>query len=108
MWTAIKVAIAEKVVPVVPSPVLVEVWRGARQARLGQVLRHCRVETLDDAGARRAGVLRGLAGTDDPVDAVVVASAASRGDVVLTSDAADLTHLASFCARVAVRPISAL
>ncbi len=108
VWTALKVAIADKVVPVVPSPVLVEVWRGARQARLGQVLRHCRVEVLDDGAARRAGVLCGVAGTGDPVGAVVVVSAASRGDVVLTSDAADLTHLASFCASVAVRPISAL
>lgn len=105
VWTALKLALADKVVPVVPSPVLVEAWRGARQARLGQVLRHCRIEALDDAGARRAGELCGVARTDDPVDAVVVASAARRGDVVLTSDVAELTHLASFCSSVAVRPI---
>ncbi|MGH8907563.1 MAG: PIN domain-containing protein [Egibacteraceae bacterium] len=108
VWTALKVAVADKVVPVIPSPVLVEAWRGARQARLGQVLRHCRIEALDDAGARRAGELCGTAGTDDPVDAVVVASAVRRGDVVLTSDAGDLTHLASFCPGVVVLPVSSL
>jgi len=95
-------------VPVVPTPVLAEAWRGPRQARLGQLLRFCRIEPLDELTARRAGELCGRAGTDDPVDAIdaiVVVSAARRGGYVLTADAGDLTRLVSHLPEVG-RPLA--
>jgi uncharacterized protein YaiI (UPF0178 family) len=57
-------------------------------------LKLCRPEPLSYELARRAGELCGRSGTADIVDAVVVESAASRGDLVLTSDINDLEHLA--------------
>jgi len=44
--------------------------------------------------AKQAGALCGLAGTSDVVDAAVMASAATRGDTVLTTDYDDLARLA--------------
>lgn len=73
-------------VPVVPSVVVAEAWRDPRQVGLARALRHSSVVTLDDSIARRAGELNGRARLDDPVDAVVVVTAAERGGVLLTSD----------------------
>jgi predicted nucleic acid-binding protein len=50
---------------------------------------------IDIELAKSAGVLCGLAGTDDPVDALVVASAARRGDDIVTTDPEDLAALAA-------------
>ena len=52
--------------------------------------------------AKRAGTLCGLAGTSDVVDAAVMASAASRGDTVLTTDYDDLARLAEVVPTVRV------
>lgn len=78
----------------VPTPVVVEWWRDqqgtARRALDGFV-----IEELTEKMARVAGVaLKGLEGPS-ATDAVVMASAASRGDVVLTSDIDDLEMLRS-------------
>lgn len=76
---------------VVPAPVLAQAWRGgARQAVLSQVLKGCFVLTTDEDIAKRAGVLLGLSGTDDAVDAIVVATAVKLGATVVTSDPKDL------------------
>ena len=84
------------IVPVVPAPVLWQVWRdGARQARLARLLRGCIVEPVDETTARAAGELLGRSRTNDGVDAVVVLSAVRRGGLVYTSDPDDLTHLAA-------------
>ncbi len=109
VWSDLKTIVSEGTVPVIPTPVVVEAWRGARQARLGQLLRLCRIEPLDQASAREAGELCGRAGTADPVDAVVIVSADRRGGVVLTSDVDDLRHLASWLPstgpRLTVQPV---
>jgi len=55
----------------------------------------CFVEPLDEALAKSAGELCGKAKVADVVDAAVVASAARRGDAILTSDPRDLRRLAS-------------
>ncbi len=94
-WSDLKTMVRAGSVPVIPTSIVVETWRGARQGRLGQLLRLCDVEPLDEATARRAGELCGRAGTADPIDAVVIVSASRRGGIVLTSDAADLAHLVS-------------
>jgi hypothetical protein len=63
------------------------------------------VEDIDAQLARTAGELCGEAGTSDAVDALVVASAARRGDRILTSDPGDLARLADHVADVRVIPI---
>ena len=91
--------------PTVPTVVVAEAWRSGRQARIARLLRACEVEPVDEALARRAGELLGRTGTDDPVDAIVAQSAASRGDVVLTSDPTDMQRLADDLGSFRVRTI---
>jgi hypothetical protein len=80
--------------PEVPSPVLAQVWRGAgRQAGLSRALKGCAVLPTDEEIAKRAGVLLGLSGTADAVDAIVVATAVKLAAVVVTSDPKDLLVL---------------
>ena len=89
-------AIERRLPVVVPAGVVGQVWRdGRRQVRLVRLLssRTVEVEPLDDARARAAGQLCGVTGTADVIDASVVLGARARGDVVLTSDAADLGRL---------------
>ena len=78
----------------VPASALAQAWRGPRNANLGRFLAGCELEAMSPDLARRAGVLCGLAGTSDIVDAAVMASAAQRGDAVLTTDYDDLARLA--------------
>ncbi len=79
----------------VPSPVVTEWWRGRSDAR-ETILEAVRVEVLDEPLARLAGeALAAVAGAT-VVDAIVMASAARRGDVVYTSDLADLVRLQAF------------
>lgn len=78
----------------VPTPVLVEVWRGgSRSARIARLLLACRVEPLTEDLARSAGEAVGRIKRASVVDAVVMASAARRSDRVLTSDREDLERL---------------
>jgi len=81
--------------PVVPAAVLAQAWRGGPQAALSRFLQGCVVEDLDEQRARAAGVVCARSGTRDVVDAVVVAGAVARGDLVVTSDADDLERLSS-------------
>jgi predicted nucleic acid-binding protein len=78
----------------VPTAVLTQVRRGARNANLARALKGCELEHLDPELALAAGMLCGQAGTDDAVDAIVVASAARRGDHIVTTDPEDLRALA--------------
>ena len=81
--------------PVVPAGVLGQSWRGGPQAQLSRLLRGCRIEALDEPRARGAGVACARSGSRDVVDASVVAGAIARDDLVVTSDADDLTRLAA-------------
>jgi hypothetical protein len=80
--------------------VLGQVWRDptGRQARLARLLQRVQVRSIDEGLGRDAGVLLGRAGTNDPIDATVVL-VASDGDIILTSDAVDIAHLASAAGR---------
>ena len=82
-------------VPTVPAVVVAEAWRGGHTL-LGPLLSACSVEPLTDGLARLAGRALGDIGSAETIDAIVVASAAQRGDVVLTQDAADLNTFTSF------------
>lgn len=56
---------------------------------------------VDQQAGRDAGILLGVAGTADPVEATVVLLA-GPGDRILTSDPADLTRLTEAAARRAI------
>jgi predicted nucleic acid-binding protein len=78
----------------VPSVVMAEVWRGGRRsARLAILLAACVVEPLFEDLARIAGEAIGAVKGASAVDAIVMSSAARRGDLVLTSDFDDLDRL---------------
>jgi len=83
-------------VPLTHGGVVGQVWRGGsrRQALLARLLAAVEVAPLDDALGRRAGALLGRARRDDAIDAAVVLLSRD-GDVILTSDPADLRPLAA-------------
>ena len=90
----------------VPQVVITEWWRGPSKQRF-QILRSVRVDPLTDMQAKAAGEALASLGEDTErkgsrltVDALVMASAANRGDIVYTSDPADLERLRAFFAGV--------
>jgi predicted nucleic acid-binding protein len=77
----------------VPTPVLTEWWRKGPRQRL--ILAGMVVEPATERIAKIAGeALARVDGTG--IDAIVMASAAQRGDVVYTSDIDDLMKLQAF------------
>jgi predicted nucleic acid-binding protein len=95
------IATAERRPITVPAVVIAEWWRGATFVR-GRLSRFIQVEPVDETLAKLAGEalawLGKRAGVDASVtiDALVMASAARRGDVVYTADIADLRRFQSF------------
>jgi len=86
--------LSHEISPVVPSPVLAQVWRnGARQAGLARVLRGCRVLPTSEDIARHAGVLLGRSRLTDAIDAIVIATAIAFHAAVVTNDCDDLRRL---------------
>ncbi|MEN9581812.1 MAG: putative toxin of system [Pseudomonadota bacterium] len=80
----------------VPSAVLVEVWRGGpRSARIAALLQTCIIEPLSEGLARASGEAISNVPGASVVDAIVMTSAALRGDRVITSDLEDLDRLRS-------------
>jgi hypothetical protein len=101
MWSLHAAFLTKEIRPVVPSPVLAQVWRGsARQANLHRLMALCRVEPLSEGQARAVGILAGQSGHDDIVDVTVVEGAIRRGDAVVSSDA---THLHSIAEALGLR-----
>lgn len=94
-WVWWKWTTSRGVVANVPSPVVAQAWRSARDVRMAIVLGGCREVAMDSAASRRTGELCAAAKTADVVDAFVVWGAAERRDDVLTSDPADLHALAA-------------
>jgi predicted nucleic acid-binding protein len=89
----------------VPAGVLAQVSRDlSRQARLARLLRDARMRVvpLDEQTARVAGMLLGLRGGRDAVDASVVVCARRYRQGVVTSDPEDLRRLDSKLALVVV------
>lgn len=78
---------------VAPTPVIAEWWRGGRREKeRAKILRTLFLEPPDGHVARLAGAAIGIVGASI-VDALVMASASLRGDVVYTSDVDDLERL---------------
>lgn len=87
----------------VPTPVVAEAWRGgSRSARIARLLQAAVVEPLLEELARTAGEALGAVKGATAIDAIVMASAASRGDRVLTSDFEDLDRLRAYFPAVRV------
>ncbi|MBI3205929.1 MAG: PIN domain-containing protein [Myxococcales bacterium] len=77
---------------VVPQVVLAEWWRGRSDWR-DRILAMLVIDRLTDACAKLAGEAIARVPGATAVDAIVMASAASRGDAVFTSDVDDLERL---------------
>jgi predicted nucleic acid-binding protein len=88
-------AVADGLIVTVPAVVVVEWWRGRSDQR-GTILRGVRVELIDAELAKLAGEAIAAVRGSTAVDALVMASAARRGDVVYTSDFDDLDRLRSY------------
>ena len=87
-------AVAHRGPITVPAIVIAEWWRaGLLETERATILRSVRVEPLTDYVARLVGVAVGLVRGAGTVDAVVMASASLRGDIVYTSDPDDLAML---------------
>jgi hypothetical protein len=95
MWVRLKTALIDETEVVSHGGVIGQVWRsgGPRQALLARALGSVDVRPLDEALGRAAGSLLARTRSRDVIDAAVVAMARS-GDVILTSDLADLAPLA--------------
>lgn len=79
----------------VPAAVVTE-WWGSRNDARERILAGVRVAPLSESLARVAGqALAEVKGTT-AIDAIVMASAAQRGDVVFTADVTDLARLAAY------------
>jgi predicted nucleic acid-binding protein len=85
----------------VPIPVVTEWWRGRTDVR-ERILDVVNVEPLSLTVAKSAGLAMTKVPRSTAVDAIVMAFAASRGDVVFTGDADDLERLRSFFPSVRV------
>ncbi|MGF1668393.1 MAG: twitching motility protein PilT [Acidimicrobiia bacterium] len=93
IWALHRRALERGIVPTVPAGVVGQGWRDGPQAQMPRLLAGCRIEVLDEARARSAGAACRASGSADIVDASVVVGAAARGDLVVTSDPADLSVL---------------
>jgi hypothetical protein len=94
--TLIARALERKAPIIVPAGVVGQVWRdGSCQDRLVRLLAAdaVSVELLDDMRARQAGLLCGVSGTADIVDASVILCARAHGHCVVTSNASELRRL---------------
>lgn len=87
-----RAAVSDGLPVTVPAIVIAEWWRGRSDAR-EVVLRGVRVEPTTSVLARVAGEALAAVPGATVVDAVVMASAAGRGDIVYTSDVIDLQRL---------------
>ena len=88
-------AVADGLVVTVPAVVVAEWWRGRSDAR-EIILRGLRVESTTAEVARLAGEALAAVPSATAIDAIVMASAARRGDLVYTSDFSDLDGLRKY------------
>jgi predicted nucleic acid-binding protein len=74
----------------IPANVIAEWWRGEHRA----ILECGVIDPISSRIAQHAGELLAKTGRANAVDATVIASAAERGDIVVTGDVRDLRELA--------------
>lgn len=93
VWAEHRVRLEAGIVPVVPSPVVVQVSRSPSQVQLRRLLHGCEVVSLTERQAHSAGRLLGRAGSADVVDAVVADTAVNLRADVVTGDRSDIRRL---------------
>jgi predicted nucleic acid-binding protein len=103
-WHVYREARNRKVPITVPTVVIAEWWRGRTDAR-EHVKSGLLTEVLTESLAQVAGEALAQVQASTVVDAIVMASAAARGDVVYTSDFEDLARLCAFFPGVRVLSI---
>jgi predicted nucleic acid-binding protein len=86
----------------IPAAVVAEWWRGTHRA----LLEIGSIEPLSAELAQRAGELLAQTQGSNAVDATVVASAARRGDLIVTGDSTDLRRLAGSLRNVTVEGLT--
>ena len=94
-------ATEQKVRITVPAAVVTEWWRSRSDVR-ELILAAVRVEPLSESLAKVAGEALAAVKGATVIDAIVMASAAQRGDVVYTADVSDLAKLAGYFRAVRV------
>lgn len=94
-------AVADRLPVTVPAVVIAEWWRGRSAAR-ELILRGVRVENTTAEVAQLAGQALVVVPGATAIDAIVMASAACRGDLVYTSDFGDLERLRAYFPAVRV------
>ncbi|HEX5101690.1 MAG TPA: PIN domain-containing protein [Polyangiaceae bacterium] len=94
-------ATEQKVRITVPAAVVTEWWRSRNDVR-ERILAAVRVEPLTEGLARVAGEALAAVKGATAIDAIVVASAAQRGDVIYTADVDDLVRLVGYFRTVRV------
>lgn len=107
MAARIRVALERDDVLRTVTPVVSQVWRDprGRQARLARLIAGVDNVSPSVEQAKAAGVLCGRTGTTDVVDSLL-AGVVRNGDVVMTSDPADLSRLlATLRVRAIVSPV---
>lgn len=85
----------------VPIPIVAEWWRG-RSGTREKILDVVNVVPLSLAVAKAAGEAQAKVARSTTLDAIVMAFAASRGDVVFTGDLRDFERLRSYFPSVRV------
>src|SRR5579859_7764003 len=98
MWARLVTARRDGTTLLTHVGIVGQVWRGGRQARLGQALRAIRITPLETSMGRVIGELLATSRTDDVVDAALVLLSAD-GDRIYTSDPDDLLVLAGAAGR---------
>jgi rRNA-processing protein FCF1 len=88
-------ATEQKIRITVPAAVITEWWRGRTDTR-ERIIAAIRIEPLSEAIAKLAGEALSSVKGATAIDAIVMAAAALRGDLVYTSDVGDLEKLASY------------
>jgi predicted nucleic acid-binding protein len=86
----------------VPTVALAEWWRGKPSKRMARLLEGVELEPLEARLASLAGDALAAVRGATTIDAIVVASAAQRGDTIFTSDVEDLDRLARYFRSVRV------
>lgn len=106
LWAEHSRLLDRDIEPVTTAPVVAQVSRNTRQARLRRLLKACYIAPFAAEEAHAIGHLLARSGTADVVDAHVVNQAAARGLTVLTSDVDDIEWLAEAAGvTVEVRPV---
>lgn len=85
-------AVEDGLIVTVPAVAVTEWWRGRTDVR-ERILRGLRIEPLDLTLSQLAGKAVAAVKGASAIDAIVMASAARRGDIVYTTDFDDLTAL---------------